>query len=138
MTDRAFHLYFKATGPYELVPTGWSLTAALLGPFWAFANGLLIRYAALLLPALVLITLSNTVARAFGVLAVVYCVAACIIYFPLRAFAWREQVLLSKGYTMLARIVGSSANDAFRNYAVSAQGPGPNNSFKPKPLRGSA
>ena len=121
MRERTFHLYSKGTGPYELVPTGWSFLAALLGPFWAIANGLLARYVVLSLPLIPLTMLVNLVSSAFLAVVFAYGVGALLVYFPIKAFPWREQVLQNNGYKLQSRIVALSAQDALRKYAASVQ-----------------
>ena len=121
MRERTFHLYSKGMGPYELVPTGWSFLAALLGPYWALANGFLVRYLLLYLPLVPLGMLANLASRAFLVAAFAYAIAAFLVYFPLNAFAWRERVLQSSGYKLQSSIVALSAQDALRKYAASVQ-----------------
>ena len=124
MRDRQFRLYSKGNGPYELVPVGWSPLSATLGLFWAMANGLTDRYFLLGLPLIPLVVLANTVSAFFGYLLLAYIVAAYLVYFPLKASAWRERVLISNGYTLRATVSGASAHDALRKYAQSAQLPG--------------
>ena len=121
MRDRQFRLYSKGNGPYEVVPIGWSMPPALLGPFWAVANGLTDRYVLLGLPLVPLAALANELSSLFGYLALAYVVAAYLVYFPLKAGAWRERVLLSKGYVLRAIVGGASAKDALRKYAESGQ-----------------
>ena len=96
MAERAFHLYSKGTGLYELVPAGWLARAALLGPFWALANGQLIQYLALSLPFLGLIALADLVHTVFGYAALAYLAAANFVYFPYKTCAWRGKVLQSE------------------------------------------
>ena len=119
MISRVFHLYVKDDGPYELVPSGWSLVAALLGPVWAIANGLFLRYVLLTLPVIFLVAFSHYSPRLLGLLTIGYIAGTLFFYFPLKAFAWRESVLLAKGYTRRASIVANSGRDALRKYAAS-------------------
>ena len=124
MQERRFHLYSKGSGPYELVPTGWSGKVAILGGLWAFANGVFARWCLLFIPLIPLTSLANLVHPVFAYVAVAYIVGAYFIYFPLRAFAWRERVLKRKGYTLRAEIGATSAHEALRKYAESDQSSG--------------
>lgn len=117
MFRRMYHLYAIGMGPYEIVPSGWSFLAALLGPFWALAYGMFLRYAVLtFVPAIPLLALS-AIHQAFGVLAITYLLAVSCVYFPLKAFSWREGVLRSKGYELRCSLVANSSKDMLKKYA---------------------
>ncbi len=121
MFTRTYHLYAKGMGPYEIVPSGWSFLAAVLGALWALSNGVFLRYAALMVPAIPFLVLSE-LHQAFAVLAITYLFAVSWVYFPLKAFSWREQVLRSRGYELRCSLVAKSSNDMLRKYTEQQEG----------------
>jgi hypothetical protein len=121
--QRAFLLYVNRTGAYELVPSGWSLSAALLGPYWTAANGLLTRFVLLGLPAVPLAILAGTVSRVFLAIGAAYVLAAFFIYFPARAFVWRAAMLQARGYQLRQQILAESSSQAFAKYATEHHAP---------------
>lgn len=116
-----YHLFAKPTGEYEIVPTGWSLLVALTGPFWAIGNGLFVRYALytfLIIPPAIAAFAIGQYLPSIGVLMLLaagYLVA--FYYIPSVAFSWREELLLSRGYELRARIRARSSKEALKRYA---------------------
>ena len=98
MRERIYHLYAHPSGPYEIVPTGFSPLAAVLGGFWAYANGLLGRYLLLTAAGIPLIVLGRPLSPVFVSLAGAYWIVALLYYFPSRASAWRASGLEQQGF----------------------------------------
>lgn len=119
MHERTYELYAKDSGPYEIVPSGWSLLPATLQLFWAISNGVLGKYFLLGIPLIALGVLNGLVSQLFSYVALAYIFIAFYVYFPTVAFSWRAQVLRSRGYHLRSSIKAASSKAALRKYAES-------------------
>lgn len=119
MIEREYRLYAKDDGPYELVPQGYSVLAMFLQLFWAIANGVFLKFVGLFIPVIVLANVAESIPAVGSFMLIPYIYLAFLVYFPLRAFAWREKVLTTKGYKLITSVRAKSAQAALRKYAES-------------------
>ena len=119
MIEREYRLFARDDGPYELVPKGYSVLAMLLQVFWAIANGVFLKFICLYIPVLVLGIVADSVSAVGSYLLLAYIPLAFLVYFPLKAFAWREKVLTAKGYKLITAVRATSAKAALGKYAES-------------------
>lgn len=111
-------------GPWEVLPTGYSLLALLLGPAWALVTGTLgpyllvwtlISFAFLLgieLPEGVLSNITLFLAATSAVLFHVY-------IYPAKSNKWRARRLEDRGYTLVYTCRARNATEVLSMYGKS-------------------
>src|SRR5262245_32995481 len=103
---RMYRIFVDDGGAFEVVPTGWSVLAVLLSGWWAHANDGVWRWLGLqILPIAV-----AGLAGSFWPLryaAAASAVFVWLVYFPLKVYEWRAEVLRAKGYRVQAEVVAS-------------------------------
>tara|TARA_R110001592_G_C12655855_1_gene701878 strand:- start:177 stop:548 length:372 start_codon:yes stop_codon:yes gene_type:complete len=119
MIEREYRLYARDEGPYELVPQGYSVLAMFLQLFWAIANGVFLKFVCLFIPIIILGNVAESIPGVGSFILMPYIFLAFLVYFPLRAFAWREKVLTNKGYKLITSVRAKSAQAALQKYSES-------------------
>ena len=120
--DRTYHIYARSNGRFEVVPDGWSPLILLLGPLWAIANGVTLKFCGAFLVALAPALLTTWIPGSLGFALQLVSVAVAygvVLFVSFRANEWRSQSLEAKGYRRLASIQAASGRNALRTWALS-------------------